>query len=109
MTVRRLRRRRTRTHPARLPDDQGVRDKYYRYIPCYPNMESTDTVTVSPKYQVVIPARIREEFRIRAGDKMAVIVKHGILHYVPMRPFDQTKGMTPGLDTKGLRDKHDRF
>ena len=72
-------------------------------------MESTDTVTVSPKYQVVIPARIREEFRIRAGDKMAVIVKHGILHYVPIRPFDQTKGMTPGLDTKGLRDKHDRF
>ena len=39
---------------------------------------------------------------------MAVIVKHGILHYVPVRPFDQTKGMTPGLDAKDLRDKHDR-
>ena len=67
------------------------------------------TVTVSPKYQVVIPARIREEFRIRAGDKMAVVVKHGILSYVPIRPFDRTRGMTPGLDTKGLRDKHDRL
>jgi AbrB family looped-hinge helix DNA binding protein len=72
-------------------------------------MVSMDTVTVSQKYQVVIPERVREEFHIRVGDKMAVIVKHGILHYVPVRPFDQTKGMTPGLETKGLRDKHDRF
>jgi AbrB family looped-hinge helix DNA binding protein len=68
-----------------------------------------DTVTVSPKYQVVIPERVREEFHIRAGDKMAVIVKHGILHYVPVRPFGQTKRMTPGLDVKDLRDNHDRF
>ncbi|MCI4327551.1 MAG: AbrB/MazE/SpoVT family DNA-binding domain-containing protein [Thermoplasmata archaeon] len=67
-----------------------------------------ETDTVSPKYQVVIPARVREEFNIRAGDKMAVIVKHGILHYVPVRPFDQTKGMTLGLDAKDLRDTHDR-
>jgi AbrB family looped-hinge helix DNA binding protein len=68
-----------------------------------------DTVTVSPKYQVVIPERVREEFHIRAGDKMAVIVKQGILHYVPIRPFEKTKGMTPGLDTKDLRDKRDRL
>ncbi len=68
-----------------------------------------DAVTVSPKYQVVIPERVREEFHIRPGDRMAVIVKHGILHYVPVRPFDQTKGMTPGLDVKNLRDKRDRF
>lgn len=67
-----------------------------------------ETVTVSPMYQAVIPERVREEFHIRAGDRMAVIVKHGILHYVPVRPFDQTKGMTPGLDTKGLRDKRGR-
>jgi AbrB family looped-hinge helix DNA binding protein len=68
-----------------------------------------DTVTVSQKYQVVIPVRVRKEFRVRAGDKMAVIVKHGILHYVPVRLFEQTPGMTPGLDAKGVRDKHDRF
>jgi AbrB family looped-hinge helix DNA binding protein len=68
-----------------------------------------DTVTVSPKYQVVIPERVREEFHIRPGDRMAVIVKHGILHYVPVRPFEQSKGMTPGLNSRGLRDWHDRF
>ncbi|MCI4321095.1 MAG: AbrB/MazE/SpoVT family DNA-binding domain-containing protein [Thermoplasmata archaeon] len=68
-----------------------------------------ETVTVSPKYQVVIPERVRQEFHIHAGDKMAVIVKHGILHYVPVRPFGETKGMTPGLNAKDLRDKRERF
>jgi AbrB family looped-hinge helix DNA binding protein len=68
---------------------------------------SVDIVTVSPKYQVLIPARIREELRIRPGDRMAVIVKHGILHYVPIRPFAHTEGMTPGLDLSDLRDERD--
>lgn len=67
-----------------------------------------ETVTVSPKYQVVIPESVRTEFHIHAGDKLAVIVKHGIIHYVPVRPLSATKGMTRGLDTKGLRDKSDR-
>jgi AbrB family looped-hinge helix DNA binding protein len=67
-----------------------------------------ETVTVSPKFQVVIPARVREVFHIRAGDTMGVRVKHGILHYLPMRPFAHTKGMTPGLAAKDLRDKPER-
>jgi AbrB family looped-hinge helix DNA binding protein len=65
-----------------------------------------DTVTVSQKYQVVNPERVRAEFHIQAGGKMAVIVKHGILHHVPVRPFEQTEGMTHGLKTKELREKH---
>ncbi|MCI4350429.1 MAG: AbrB/MazE/SpoVT family DNA-binding domain-containing protein [Thermoplasmata archaeon] len=67
-----------------------------------------NTVTVSPKYQVNLPKRGREELHIRRGDKLAVIVKHGILNFVPVRPFDRTKGMTPGLGTADVRDKHDR-
>ena len=68
-----------------------------------------DAVTVSSKYQVAIPERVRQEFHIHPGDRMAVIVKHGILHYVPVRPFDQTKGMTPGLNAKNARERHDRI
>lgn len=67
------------------------------------------TVTVSKKYQVVIPKGIRREAGIKPGDKMVVIVKHGIIHYVPVRPVEATKGMVPGLDTKDLRDEHDRL
>ena len=68
-----------------------------------------EAVTVSKKYQVVIPERVRKEARIKPGDKMAVIVKHNIIHYVPIKPMENTKGLIPGLDTKDLRDEHDRL
>lgn len=66
-------------------------------------------VTVSKKYQVVIPKSVRKEARIKPGDRMAVIVKHNIIHYIPVRPMEATKGMVPGLDTKELRDEYDRL
>jgi AbrB family looped-hinge helix DNA binding protein len=68
-----------------------------------------ETVTVSRKYQIVIPEKLRQAANIKPGDKMVAIAKHGILQYVPVRPLEQTRGMIPGLDTKELRDKAERF
>ncbi len=68
-----------------------------------------DAVTVSPKFQVVIPARIRRDPHIRPGDRLAVIVKHGVLHLVPIMPFEKTKAMHGRVDPAGLRDRRDRF
>jgi AbrB family looped-hinge helix DNA binding protein len=67
-----------------------------------------ETVTVSPKYQVVIPEELRRNGRIRPGDKMAAIMKHGILYFVPVRPLSKTKGMILGLNTHHLRDESDQ-
>ena len=64
-----------------------------------------ETVTVSKKYQVVIPEKLRRESGIKPGDKMVAISKHKILHYIPVRSLKESKGMTPGLDTKDLRDE----
>jgi hypothetical protein len=36
---------------------------------------------------------------------MVAIAKHGVLQYVPVRSLKETKGMVPGLDSKGLRDE----
>ena len=66
-----------------------------------------ETVKVSKKYQVVIPEKLRIEAGIKPGDKMIAISKHKILHYIPVRPLKDTKGTTPGLDTKELRDETD--
>jgi len=66
-----------------------------------------ETVKVSKKYQVVIPEKLRQAARIRPGDKMVVIAKHGILQYVPVRSIKETKGMIPGIDTTELRDEED--
>lgn len=71
-----------------------------------PTME---TVTVSKKFQVVIPEKLRKDAKIRPGDKMVAIAKHGILQYVPVRSLKETKGMVPGLDSKDLRDESDRI
>jgi AbrB family looped-hinge helix DNA binding protein len=66
-------------------------------------------VRVGPKYQVVIPEKIRKEAGIKPGDKMIAISKHRILLYVPVMAIKDAKGITPGLDTKGLRDETDAF
>lgn len=67
-----------------------------------------ETVKVSRKYQVVIPEKLRQEAHIRPGDRMAVIAKHGILQYVPVRAMSMTKGMIKGMDFTDIRDETDR-
>lgn len=68
-----------------------------------------ETVKVSKKFQVVIPEKLRHEAGIKPGDKMVALAKHGILHYIPVRPLRATKGMVPGLTTENLRDERDRL
>jgi len=79
----------------------------YRYRHRSTQVVSMETVKVSKKYQVVIPERLRDDAKIRPGDKMLVITKHGILQYIPVRPIEKTKGMVKGLDAKGIRDEQD--
>ncbi len=67
-----------------------------------------ETVTVSKKYQIVIPEKIRKQSGIKPGDKMVAITKHGIIQYIPVRPIKETEGFIPGLDTKVLRDESER-
>ena len=63
------------------------------------------TVTVSPKYQVVIPPEVRERLKLKPGQKIAVIEKDGVVHLVPVRPLKQLKGLVAGMSSKGLRDE----
>jgi AbrB family looped-hinge helix DNA binding protein len=70
-----------------------------------------ETVTVSSKFQVVIPEKVRRHHGIRPGDKLAVIVKHGVVHLVPVRPFEASKGMFKGskVDLRNIRDHSERL
>ena len=65
-----------------------------------------ETVTVSSRFQVVIPSRVRREHRIRPGDKLAVIVKHGVIHLIPVRMFEASRSVFKGTKA-GLRDVRD--
>ena len=66
-------------------------------------------VKVSKSYQVLIPAELRKAAKIKPGDRMVAMAKHGILEFVPVRAFSETKGMIKGLDSKDIRDEFDRI
>ena len=68
-----------------------------------------ETVTVSKKYQVVIPEKLRKQAKIKPGDKMVAIAKHGIIQYIPVCSIKETKGLISGLDVQELRDESERI
>ncbi len=71
--------------------------------------DAMDIVTVSPKYQVVIPKEIREDMDIKPGDKMGMIEIDGTIYLHRIRSIKEMRGMFPGLSTEGIRDKNDRY
>jgi AbrB family looped-hinge helix DNA binding protein len=66
------------------------------------------SVTVSSKYQMVIPKEARERFGIKPGQKLEVIIKGGVMHVVPVRELEELQGFIKGMNTDGLREKVDR-
>ena len=66
------------------------------------------TVTVSPKFQVVIPRDVREALEIKPGQKLAMFNINGAIHLVPVRPMNQMRGFLKGMSIQGLREKRDR-
>jgi len=68
-----------------------------------------NTVTLSTKYQLVIPREVRERLALEPGARLTVIEKGGILYLVPERPIAEMRGVARGTRRKGLRDKKDRL
>ncbi len=67
-----------------------------------------DIVTLSSKFQVVIPRRIRERIRLKPGTKLQVISFDDRIELVPLRPMREMKGFLKGLDSTFQRDEEDR-
>jgi len=67
-----------------------------------------NTVTVSPKYQVVIPKAIRDALKIRAGQKIQALVYRGRIELIPIGDVRELRGFLKGLDTSDLRDHTER-
>ena len=58
-----------------------------------------ETVTVSPKYQVAIPQKIRESLGIKSGDKLGLIPFRGRLELIPVRCMRSMRGFLKGINT----------
>ena len=62
------------------------------------------TVTVSPKFQVVIPLAVRERLKLVPGIKMQVLQFDNRVEFIPVRPASVLRGSLRGIDTTITRD-----
>lgn len=58
------------------------------------------TVTLSPKFQVVIPQAIREALELRPGEKFQVVSYDGRIELIPVRTMKQSRGFLKGMNAK---------
>jgi AbrB family looped-hinge helix DNA binding protein len=56
-------------------------------------------VTVSPKFQIVIPKEIRESMGIVSGQKVQIMSYQGRIEVIPLKPMKEMKGFLKGIDT----------
>ena len=56
-------------------------------------------VTVSTKFQVVIPVAIRRSMRTKAGQKVQVISYKNRVELIPIQPLKTMRGFLKGIDT----------
>jgi AbrB family looped-hinge helix DNA binding protein len=63
------------------------------------------SVTVSPKYQVVIPKSVRESLNLRPGQKMQVVEYEGRIELIPERDIKELRGFLKGINTEFKREK----
>lgn len=65
----------------------------------------SNTVTVSPKYQVVIPQDVRDFFKVKPGQKLQWIIHDGMLVLVPLLSTADLRGYLKEYDIRLIRDK----
>ncbi len=66
-------------------------------------------VTVSPKYQIVIPREIRERLRLRPGQQITLLERDGIITAIPDQPLEKMRGILKGMSRTGLRERRERI
>jgi AbrB family looped-hinge helix DNA binding protein len=64
-----------------------------------------NVVTISPKFQVVIPRNIRDYLELEPGQKVQALVFGNRIEFIPLRPAREMRGFLRGLDTTVHRER----
>ena len=63
-----------------------------------------EQATISPKYQVVIPKKVRDKAGIKPGQKVQVIPYMGRIELIPVRKIQEGRGFLKGIETNVERE-----
>jgi len=61
-------------------------------------------VTISSRYQVVIPKDVRERLHLKPGQQVDAIPFKGRIELIPLEPVESTRGFLKGIDTSVPRE-----
>ena len=64
-----------------------------------------ESVKISPKYQVVIPKKLRELLNLSPGQKVQMIAFEDRIEIIPVKKISEMKGFLKGIDTTVEREK----
>ena len=64
-----------------------------------------ETVTISPKFQVVIPKNIRDNLKLSPGQKVQAIAYENRIELIPQRPLQEMRGFLRGINTDVPREE----
>lgn len=67
------------------------------------------TLTISPKYQVVIPKSLREALRLFPGQKVQAVAYLDRIELIPVRPIKSMRGFLKEIDTDVPRNAASRY
>lgn len=63
------------------------------------------TVKISPKYQVVIPLKVRKALQLKPGQKVQVMAYGNRIEMIPEKSISQMRGFLKGINTHFEREK----
>ena len=63
-----------------------------------------EQATISTKYQVVIPKKVRDKTGIKPGQKVQVIPYMGRIELIPVRNIQEGRGFLKGIETNIERE-----
>jgi AbrB family looped-hinge helix DNA binding protein len=66
------------------------------------------TITISSKFQIVIPKDVREKLRLSPRQRLQVVEKGGVISLIPEVSLKSLKGALQGMSKADIREKKDR-
>lgn len=63
------------------------------------------SVKISPKYQVVIPRKVRDSLQLKPGQKVQVILYGNRIELIPERQISEMRGFLKGINTRVERER----